>query len=426
MQRTDYTAVGETLYSAVLPNGLSIYVVPKPGYRRSFAVFAANYGGADRRFTLGGRTLDTPAGVAHYLEHKMFDTEEGDALMKMSATGADPNAFTSQAMTAYHFECTDAFAENLRTLLSFVSVPWFTRESVDKERGIIAQEIRMYEDSPDDVVYMNLMKSLFRENPLRDSVAGTVESIAQITPELLYDCHRTFYRPSNMALCVVGNADPSMVEQIAGELLSPERSEIPGRDYGQSEGREPVRPLTKAYMPVSAPIFAIGEKLGPVPAPAESQLYRMTAGLALRCLCGRSSPFYLKHYDGGLLNATFGCDVDFSAGQTVISFEGETAKEPEAVLSALREEILRVHRQGFDPALFDRQKKASLGGRIRGLTNFRGLAVGLAEGCFAGFQPLDAFGRIGSITCADADRWVRENLDPERFAMSVVYPGEEA
>ena len=185
MQKTDYSAVGETLYSTVRPNGLPIFVMPKPGYRKTFAVFATNYGGADRRFTLAGEAKNTPAGVAHYLEHKMFDTPEGDALMRLNATGADPNAFTSQSMTAYHFECTDHFEENLRTLLSFVSVPYFTQQSVDKERGIIGQEIRMYEDAPDFVVYTDLMKCLFAENPLRDSVAGTVESIAEITPEVL-------------------------------------------------------------------------------------------------------------------------------------------------------------------------------------------------------------------------------------------------
>ena len=163
MRQTDYPAVGETLYSSVLPNGLPVFVIPKPGYRRNFAIFAANYGGADRRFLLDGTEHLTPAGVAHYLEHKMFDTPEGDALMRLNAAGADPNAFTSEAMTAYHFECVDNFGENLRTLLSFVSVPYFTQASVDKERGIIGQEIRMYEDNPDFAVYVNLMKGLFPE-----------------------------------------------------------------------------------------------------------------------------------------------------------------------------------------------------------------------------------------------------------------------
>ena len=425
MKKTDYSAVGETMYSAVLPNGLPIFVLPKPGYRKTFAVFATNYGGADRRFTLSGETINTPAGVAHYLEHKMFDTPEGDALMRLNATGADPNAFTSESMTAYHFECTDRFEENLRTLLSFVSVPYFTQESVDKERGIIGQEILMYEDAPDFVVYTDLMKCLFAESPLRDSVAGTLESIAEITPEVLYDCHKVFYHPSNMALCVVGSADPEVVERIALETLPQDRAELPGRDYGPDEGLAPASALSERRMEVADPLFMIGAKLGPWKPGPNTQRDRIVASLALRCLCGRSSPFYLRHYSGGLLNATFGSNLDYAAGQTVIAFDGETPKDPREVLDALRGEILRVQREGFDPALFERQKKAVIGGNIRMLANFSGLAVSLAADCFASFQSMDCFSVLPSVSCGEADAWIREALDPERFAMSVIYPKED-
>ena len=204
MNRLDYAAIGETLYTRTLPNGLPVFVLRKKGLRKSFAAFAARYGGADRRFRLDGRMHDTPAGIAHYLEHKMFDMPDGSAMARLDANGASPNAFTSDAMTLYHFECTSRFDENLRELLRFVSTPYFTDESVAKEQGIIAQEIRMYEDSPDFRLYINLMRSLFEHSALRDGVAGTVESIAEITPELLYNCYRAFYRPSNMALAVVG------------------------------------------------------------------------------------------------------------------------------------------------------------------------------------------------------------------------------
>ena len=425
MKKTDYAAVGETLYSSVLPNGLPIFVMPKPGYRKTFAVFAANYGGADRRFIMSGEEKNTPAGVAHYLEHKMFDTPEGDALMRLNATGADPNAFTSESMTAYHFECTDRFEENLRTLLSFVSVPYFTQESVDKERGIIGQEIRMYEDAPDFVVYTDLMKCLFRENPLRDSVAGTLESIAEISPAVLYDCHRVFYHPSNMALCVVGNADPDAVERIALELLPPDRAELPERDYGAEEGLVPSSALSERRMEVADPLFMIGAKLGAWKPGPNTQRDRIVAALAMRCLCGHSSPFYLRHYSGGLLNSTFGSHIDYAAGQTVVAFDGETPRDPREVLDALSEEIRRVQRDGFDPALFGRQKKAAIGANIRTLANFSSLAVSLASDCFAGFQSMDCFSLLPTVTCSEADAWVRKNLVPERLAMSVIYPKED-
>ena len=421
MQRIDWPAIGETLYTTKLPNGLPIFVVPKPGYRKSFACYMTNYGGADRRFTLAGERKDTPAGVAHYLEHKMFDMPEGNALMALEAAGANANAFTSEAETCYHFTCTENFDENLRTLLRFVSTPYYTQESVDKERGIISQEIRMYEDDPDDQVYMALMRQLFAHNPLRDDVAGTVQSIQDITPQVLYDCHKVFYHPSNMVLCVVGNADPEAVERAALEILTAESAPLPGRDYGPDETLEPVEARSERVMEVSAPLFLGGLKLGPAAKGPEGQRDRLTAGLALRCLYGRSSPAYLDLYDKGLLNATFGCSAEYAAGQGYVLFGGES-RDPDGAFQALLAAAEAVWQKGFDPALFDRQKKAAYGGQIRVLGDFRSLGVGLAEGCFAQCQPLDSFRQLEAITCDDASAWVREHIVPERAALSVVRP----
>ncbi len=423
MKRTDYPAVGETLYTAALSNGLPIFVVPKKGYRKCFAAFVTHYGGADRCFVLEGAEKDTPAGVAHYLEHKMFDMPEGNVLMRMEATGANANAFTSEAVTAYYFTCTQRFEEDLRLLLRFVSTPYFTQESVDKERGIISQEIRMYEDDPDDQVYMNLMRLLFAHNPLRDDVAGSVQSIQDITPQVLYDCHRMFYCPSNMALCVVGDVDPEAVERIAAEVLPAEKSPVPGRDYGPAESLEPVEKRCERRMEVSAPIFLAGLKLGAEPTGPEGQRERLIGSLALRCLYGKSSPAYLRLYDEGLLNATFSAGADYAAGEGFVVFGGES-RDPDAVAKALLEAAADVGKNGFDPDLFQRQKKAVYGGRIRALGDFRGLGVAIAEGAFAGYQPLDGFQVLETITCDDASAWVRDHLVPERAALSVVLPRE--
>ena len=206
---TNYPRIGETVLRTTLPNGLTVAVVPKPLYRKRYAFFTTRYGGMDMRFRLDGVWHDTPAGIAHYLEHKMFDTEDGNALQELSQNGAEPNAFTSNATTAYYFDCTEHFEENLKILLSFVSVPYFTQESVDKERGIIGQEIRMVEDTPDWRVYTNLLECLYHSSPARVAIAGTVESIAEITPETLYACHKAFYDPANMMLCVVGDVKPT-------------------------------------------------------------------------------------------------------------------------------------------------------------------------------------------------------------------------
>ena len=267
MLSTKYDAIGETLYFDTLPNGLTIQVMPKPGFAKCYAVFATNYGGADRRFRIGGQWRDTPAGVAHFLEHKMFDTPDGgNALAVLSANGADPNAFTSSGMTAYYFESTQGFYDNLRTLLSFVSVPYFTDESVQKEQGIISQEIRMIEDNPGFVVYNNAMKCIYEHNPVRDSVAGTVESIAEITAQTLYDCHKVFYNPSNMTLAVVGDVSPERVAAIAREVLPSEPGERPERDYGEAESELPVRRFVTEAMEVSAPQFIIASRFDPAPA----------------------------------------------------------------------------------------------------------------------------------------------------------------
>ena len=424
MTKTDYPSVGETLYESVLPNGLPLFVIPKPGYRKTFAVFAASFGGADRRFLRDGVERGTPAGVAHYLEHKMFDMPDGDALMALTAAGADPNAFTSEDMTAYHFECTDRFEENLRTLLSFVSEPYFTPESVDRERGIIAQEIRMVEDAPDFAVYMDLMRCLFPEgHPLRDPVAGTVDSIQAITPETLYECHRAFYIPSNMALCVVGSADPDSVERIARDVLGGKPMPAAEKLRVPDGGLSPVKTFVRRRMEVAAPLFMIGAKLGPAARGSEAQRERIAAALVLRCLAGHSSPFYLRQYAAGLLNNTFGADVDYSAGQTILAFDGETPDDPRRVLDALTEELRRVQRDGVDRALFERQKKASLGARIRGLMSFEGLGVALASAHFAGFRAMDGFAVLGSLTAEDADAWLRR-VDPENFGLAVVEPKE--
>ena len=228
-----YPALGETVYEDSLPNGLRILTVTKPGFHKTFAMFAVRYGGADRRFRLGDDWIDTPAGVAHFLEHKMFDMPDGsNVLAELSARGASPNAYTGSAVTAYHFTCTENFAVNLDTLLTYVSTPYYTAESVQKEQGIIGQEIRMYENSPGSVGYYRLMEILYRHHPVRENVAGTVESIASITPETLYNCHKVFYTPSNMVLCCVGDVDPEAVAATAERILPSEPGEQPDRDYG--------------------------------------------------------------------------------------------------------------------------------------------------------------------------------------------------
>ena len=251
MKETAYTRIGEKTLWTKLDNGLAVCVVPKPGFAKKYAFFATRYGGMDMRFERGGEWLDTPAGIAHYLEHKMFDTEAGNALQELAKNGAEPNAFTSNAITAYYFDSTEHFYENLKILLSFVSIPYFTEESVAKEQGIIGQEIDMIEDNPEWQVYKRLMECLYRTSPARVSVAGSVESISHITAKTLYDCHKAFYTPSNMCLCVVGDVDEEQVLSIAREILPKEGGPVIPRDYGEGEELKPNCRETVCRMEVS-------------------------------------------------------------------------------------------------------------------------------------------------------------------------------
>lgn len=422
MHKYEYPLVGETLYRSTLENGLRLSVITKPGYTRCFAMFATEYGGADRRFRLGGEYIDTPAGVAHFLEHKMFDMPEGDnAMALLASNGAQPNAFTSSGMTAYYFESTSGFYENLETLLRFVSTPYFTDESVQKEQGIIGQEIRMCEDNPDYVVYDELMRCLYEHNPVRDSVAGTVESIAKITPDTLYSCHKIFYNPSNMCLCVVGDVDPEQVEAAARKILPAEAGEVPGRDYGPEEGELPVRPRFTRAMEVSAPQFIIGAKLNPEEKGNALLRQKLVGGLALNYLFNQSSPFYTRLYGEGLLNTDFSSGMDYCAGTLTVMAGGES-RDPEQVFSELCAEIVRVRESGLDKALFSRTVKSAYGGRIRALSSFSGLCSSLADADFGHYNCLDSFAMVEDITLDEVLSFIKNQLKPECFAMSVISP----
>ncbi len=423
MRRFD--ALGETLYEAVLPNGLRLAVVPKPDFASGYAVFATDYGGAHRRFTLAGETHDTPAGVAHYLEHKMFDLPGGDNAMELlSANGADPNAFTSAGMTAYFFLCTGKFEENLRLLLHFVSIPYFTEETVQKERGIITQEILMGEDEPGTRHYYDFLRMLYAHHPVRDQVAGTVESIQAITPETLYACHRAFYAPGNMALCVEGPIDPERVFAIAQEELGALSGEAPEADFGEEESLLPIETFRLLEMPVSAPQFLIGAKFRPEKGGEALLRQRLVSQLALRVLFGASSPFYTRLYAEGLLNRDYSYEASFTAGTGTVIIGGES-RDAQAVLRALQEQIEAVCREGLDSERFERARRASYGSRLRGLEDFESVCLAEVSGLFRGYCAFEAPALLAGITKAECEAFLLETLAPERLAMAVMQAKKE-
>ena len=422
MQKLYYPVVNETLYTEVLPNGLTVRVVPKPNFNRSFAVFATDYGGADRRFSLGGEWIDTPAGIAHYLEHKMFDMPDGNnALNLLAANGASPNAFTSSDITAYYFESTKHFKDNLELLLNFVSTPYFTEESVEKERGIIGQEIGMYDDSPDFQLYIRLMEILYQNSPVRSSVAGTVESISQITVQDLFNCHKAFYTPSNMVLSVVGNVEPQLVVDTALKMLPSEKAPKPVVDYGAAEPMLPVKQYTETAMEVSAPQFMLGAKVQPVLKGFGNLHQRHIGGLALSSLFGRSSRFYSNLYSKNILSTDFDVDFDFAADSASIFLSGQS-QNPEAVLEAVLAAADEVRRNGLDEKRFNRVRNATLGSLLFALEDFDNMAVGLAHSAFYEYNPLDTHTAKADVTAEECSRFIAENLTEEKLAMSVIKP----
>ena len=424
MRSLTYDRLEQTVYTETLPNGLHIFVVPKPGFAKKYAFFATNYGSLDTSFSLDGEYYRSADGVAHYLEHKMFDTEDGHALQDMSSTGASPNAFTSYQMTAYHFECTDCFEENLRLLLSFVSVPYFTEETVEKERGIIAQEIRMYEDNPGSRLGENLYRAMYKNHPLKVNIAGTVESIEDITPEMLYVCHRAFYDPSNMVLCVAGDIDPARVIEIAGEILPAGSGRTPRRDYGQPEPETPALKQIAQNMEVSMPMFALAFKCPEIPEGQERLRQELIGDLSAELLCGDSSPLYQSLYERGLIDSGFGAGYECIRGMPNLSFAGDS-DEPETIMEEILAEARRIAEEGVDPELFEQVRRASLGQRIRGLDSFDGICYRLSAGFFDGCDYLLFPDAYEKITPDDVRKFIDEFAVRKRSVLSLIRPFEQ-
>lgn len=423
METLTFKRVGERMYHEKLENGLNLFVFPKPGFQKGYAFFATNYGGMDMRFALDGQQHDTPAGVAHYLEHKMFDTREGNALQDLAANGASPNAFTSNAITGYYFESTEKFYENLSILLSFVSQPYFTKESVDKEQGIIGQEIGMIEDNPDWNVFRSLMTALYHHHPIRVSVAGSVESISHITPEILYACHKAFYDPANMVLCVAGDVDPARIVQTAREILPKKAGPIARKDYGSPEPPTAASPEIEQSMAVSAPLFQLGCKGDPAPNGPEALRQELLAELSCEVLLGNSSPLYARLYQEGLINRSFSYGYDSVPGACFLVAGGES-KDPRAVREAVKAEAGRIAQEGVDANLWERVKKGYYGNKVRGLNSFENLCVGQAQSFFTNTNLLTFPELFDHLTKEDAEELIARWVTPERMALSIITPKE--
>ena len=420
-----YPELDETLYTRVMENGLTVCLIPKKGFTKKMAYFVTDYGSIHTDFVLEGKVCKSPAGVAHYLEHKMFDLPGNrDVSGEFAQMGAMTNAFTSYDMTAYYFSTTENFEDCLRLLLEFVSTPYFTEESVEKERGIIDQEIGMNLDAPESVIFDKLMEITYHQHHIRTPILGTRETIREITPEVLHQCHKAFYAPENMLLCVIGDVEPETVVNITREVLGTEKQETGVKIRAWEEPMTVVEPETRCSMEVAMPMFDISFKCEPVGKGDAAIRTEMVADLAAEALFGESSELYLKMYEEGIIDSSFGGGFETIDGCAMLMCSGDSEK-PEAVREAILAQAEKIAREGIPEANFLRMKRSALGRRIRALDSFDATCFRVCAYHFSDFDYFRFPEVYRSIGAAEICGFLNRVVKRERCSMSVIEPIEQ-
>ena len=421
METKAYPRLGEQVIRQTLSNGLTVAIVPRPGFTKKLCYFVTDFGAIHTDFTLGDTHWQVPAGIAHYLEHKMFDLPGRDVTAEFSALGAIPNAFTSYDMTAYYFSCTENFPACLDLLLEFVSTPYFTDETVQKEQGIIGQEIDMNRDNPDTQIFEMLMENMYETHPIRVPILGERQTIAKITPENLTACHNAFYRPENMLLCIVGDVDPEEVAAIAEKRLG--NPQLP--PVTRVRRWEETMTCQKAYgektMDVSMPTFHLGFKCDPWEPGVEATRREITAELAAEALFGESSSLYQQLYEQGLIDTSFGGGYETIDGMALFTASGDS-NDARAVVDAILARAEEIGRTGLTESDFLRMKRSALGRRIRSLDRFEATCFRLCAYHFSGFDYFDFPAIYQSVSPSDVQTFLKTMITPERMSLAVIYP----
>ena len=400
MQIIENSKVKEKLYIEKLENGLTIMIVPKKGIQKKYVIWGTNYGSNDSKFIVPGEKEPTevPKGVAHFLEHKMFEQESGiNSLDTLTALGVEANAYTTNDHTAYLFECTENFYPALDELMDYVQHPYFTDENVEKEKGIIGQEIMMYDDYPEWKVYLNTLEAMYHEHPVKLDITGTIETISHIDKDILYKCYNTFYNPANMAMVICGDFEPEkLLEEIKKRLIEKKANGEIKRIYPE-EPESIVKEKTEQKMDVSEPLFTIG----------------------LNMLIGKSSDLYQELYKSGVMFSIPNVDYEFSRDYAHILVTGQS-KEPEKVYESFKNAIRELREKGIESEEFKRMKKMLYGSFIKEYDEPGDIARMFLADFFKGINSFEYLEEITTINEQYVEQILNEVFNENKMILSVI------
>ena len=421
MQVIENLKVKEKLYIEKLENGLTVMIVPKCGIQKKYIIWGTNYGSNDSEFIVPGEKEVTkvPDGVAHYLEHKLFEQENGaNSLDVLSALGVNANAYTTNNHTAYLYECTDKFYEALDEFMDYVQHPYFTDENVEKEKGIIGQEIMMYDDYPEWKVYMNAMNAMYHKNPIKIDTAGTIESIAPIDKDILYKCYNTFYNPSNMAMVICGDFEPEKILEEVKKRLIPKSANGEIKRIYPEEPESIVQQKVEQKMEVNTPLYVIGIK-DKETGSEEIVKKHIAIEILLNILFGQSSDLYKKLYNDGVLYSSPMLEYEFAKGYAHVLITGQ-AKEPEIVYNEFINEVKVLKEKGIKESDFTRIKKMIYGSYIKEYDGPQDIARMFLADYFKGINSFDYLEEADSVNLDYAKQVLDEVFNEDRMVLSVV------
>ena len=421
MKIIENSKVKEKLYVEKLENGLTVMIIPKKGVQKKYVIWGTNYGSNDSKFVVPGETEETevPKGVAHFLEHKMFEQESGiNSLDTLTALGVEANAYTTNDHTAYLFECTENFYPALDELMDYVQHPYFTDENVEKEKGIIGQEIMMYDDYPEWRVYLNALEAMYHEHPVKLDITGTIETISHIDKEILYKCYNTFYNPSNMAMVLCGDFEPeALMEEVKSRLIDKKANGEIKRIYPE-EPREIVREKIEQNMDVSQPLFAIGIK-DKVADTKERVRKHIAIEILLNMIIGKSSKLYKELYDEGILFSLPSLDYEFAKDYAHLLITGQSP-EPEKVYQKFKETVTEMKKNGIDSDEFNRIKKRIYGEYVKEYNDTADIARMFLADFFKEINSFDYIEEIVTINEQYAEQILKEVFDDKKMIISVI------